>query len=147
MFTTSSAGSQNNPYTSPAQVDEHSHKFPTHQKMTILQTLFSFQGRIPRRVFWGASLGMGFIFYVIVFALVLILGDKSVVTGIVTLLLYIPLIWASLALAVKRWQDRGKSGLWVLIGLIPLIGPIWAFVETGCLRGTQGANQYGADPT
>ena len=55
--------------------------------------------------------------------------------------------WIGLALAVKRWHDRDKSGWWVLINLIPLIGWIWSFVEVGCLRGTVGPNQYGADPT
>jgi uncharacterized membrane protein YhaH (DUF805 family) len=52
-----------------------------------------------------------------------------------------------LALQVKRWHDRSKSGWWVLINLVPAIGPIWSFVEAGCLRGTEGGNEYGGDPT
>ncbi len=67
--------------------------------------------------------------------------------GILAVLLYIPLLWSSLALQVKRWHDRNKSGAWVLISLIPLVGGIWAFVEVGCLRGTFGLNNYGEDPT
>lgn len=55
-------------------------------------------------------------------------------------------IWPYLAIAIKRWHDRDKSGWWVLIGLVPLIGPIWAIVETGFLPGTDGPNQFGADP-
>ena len=47
---------------------------------------------------------------------------------------------------VKRWHDRGKSGWWVLIALIPLVGPIWAIIETGFLPGTSGPNEYGPDP-
>lgn len=74
-------------------------------------------------------------------------GAESDLTGLITLVLYIPFIWTSLAIAVKRWHDRDKSGWWILIGIIPLIGPIWQFVETGCLRGTMGRNQYGSDPT
>ncbi|MDF1713501.1 MAG: DUF805 domain-containing protein [Akkermansiaceae bacterium] len=61
-------------------------------------------------------------------------------------LLYIPAVWIGLALGVKRWHDRDKSGWWVLIGIIPLIGPIWTFVECGCLQGTHGPNSYGPDP-
>jgi uncharacterized membrane protein YhaH (DUF805 family) len=56
-------------------------------------------------------------------------------------------IWIALALHAKRWHDRGKSGWWTLIVLVPFIGAIWLFVELGCLRGTVGPNQYGADPT
>jgi uncharacterized membrane protein YhaH (DUF805 family) len=54
-------------------------------------------------------------------------------------------IW--LAVAAKRWHDRGKSGWWTLIVLVPFIGGIWMFVEAGCLRGTVGPNNYGPDPT
>ena len=61
-------------------------------------------------------------------------------------LLYIPAVWIGLAVAVKRWHDRDKSGWWVLIGMIPLIGAVWTFVENGCLRGTVGPNTYGPDP-
>ena len=63
------------------------------------------------------------------------------------LLLYPPAIWISLALQVKRWHDRGKSGWWVLLGCIPYSGAIWSFIELGCLRGTDGPNEYGHDPT
>lgn len=66
---------------------------------------------------------------------------------VLMLLVAIPYIWSSIALQVKRWHDRGKSGAMVLINLIPYIGGIWAFVECGCLRGTCGQNQYGQDPT
>jgi uncharacterized membrane protein YhaH (DUF805 family) len=44
---------------------------------------------------------------------------------------------------IKRFHDRDKSGWWLLIALIPLIGPIWLLIELGFLKGTPGANQYG----
>ena len=49
----------------------------------------------------------------------------------------------SLAVWAKRWHDRGKSGWWNLIALIPIIGPIWALVESGFLKGDCGSNRYG----
>lgn len=61
--------------------------------------------------------------------------------------IYVIAVWVSLALQVKRWHDRDKSGAWVPIGAIPVIGGIWAFVECACLRGTFGRNNYGEDPT
>ena len=31
-------------------------------------------------------------------------------------------LWMKLAVLVKRWHDRDKSGWWVLITFIPVIG-------------------------
>ncbi len=42
-------------------------------------------------------------------------------------------------------HDQNKSGWWILISLIPLIGGIWLLVLTW-LEGTSGPNQYGPDP-
>jgi uncharacterized membrane protein YhaH (DUF805 family) len=46
----------------------------------------------------------------------------------------------------KRLHDRDKSGWWVLITLISILGDLWLVVECGCLRGTVGENRYGPDP-
>ena len=59
----------------------------------------------------------------------------------------IPLLWISLATRIKRWHDRDKSGAWVLINVIPYLGGLWEFIEVGCLRGTEGPNSFGPDPT
>jgi uncharacterized membrane protein YhaH (DUF805 family) len=44
------------------------------------------------------------------------------------------------------WHDRNKSGWWVLIAFVPVIGGLWYLIECGFLPGTTGANNYGADP-
>ncbi len=54
--------------------------------------------------------------------------------------------WLGLAATVRRWHDRDKSGWWILIGAVPMIGPIWTFVELGCLAGTPGGNRFGPPP-
>jgi uncharacterized membrane protein YhaH (DUF805 family) len=54
--------------------------------------------------------------------------------------------WPSVAVLAKRWHDLGKSALWVLIMLIPIVGPIWTLYETGFLPGTPGTNEYGPGP-
>ena len=117
------------------------------ENRTLTWILFGFAGRIPRRVFWGAWLASAAVSWAIVFALAAVFGQKSGIGAGEMLVLQVLLIWISLAIQIKRWHDRDKSGWWVLINLIPLIGAIWAFVETGCLRGTIGPNAYGADPT
>jgi len=56
------------------------------------------------------------------------------------------LAWTHLAVFVKRWHDRDKSGWWVLINLIPLVGWLWTLIECGFLDGTPGPNKYGPSP-
>jgi uncharacterized membrane protein YhaH (DUF805 family) len=65
----------------------------------------------------------------------------------VALVLQVLLIWPSLAVSAKRWHDRDKSAWWILVGLIPIIGNIWILIENGFLRGTEGSNRFGDDPT
>ena len=45
---------------------------------------------------------------------------------------------------IKRFHDRDKSGWWVLIVLIPIIGAIWLLIELGFLKGTLGPNRFGS---
>jgi hypothetical protein len=50
-----------------------------------------------------------------------------------------------LAVTVRRLHDTGRSGWWILINLIPVIGNIWVLVLT-LLKGRQGSNRYGLAP-
>ncbi|MEO5712507.1 MAG: DUF805 domain-containing protein [Luteolibacter sp.] len=150
---------QPNPYQTPAAGPPPSsyNPPPMSPQLSIKQILFSFEGRIPRRTYWlwRVLVMVGAIVVMSLIAPLMMLGaDKTSenpsinpIGPILMIVAVIPLIWISIALAVKRWHDRGKPGVWVLIAFIPLVGPIWAFVECGCLRGTFGHNQYGSDPT
>ncbi|WP_249138314.1 DUF805 domain-containing protein [Phenylobacterium montanum] len=51
----------------------------------------------------------------------------------------------SLAVAVRRLHDSGKSGAWILVALVPVIGGLVLLVLY-LLDGTPGDNQYGPDP-
>ncbi len=104
--------------------------------------LLRFDGRINRAKFWS-GVGAIIVAYIVIFALFAI--DSGALRALLGLA-YIAMIWPSLAISIKRWHDRDKSGWWVLIGLVPVIGGIWALVETGFLAGTGGPNQYGPDP-
>jgi uncharacterized membrane protein YhaH (DUF805 family) len=105
--------------------------------------LFAFDGRINRAKFW---LGL-----VSVWVALIIFGGIARATNssfgwLLFAIVYVGVIWVGLAVSIKRWHDRDKSGWWVLIGLIPIIGALWALIETGFLEGTDGPNQYGPDP-
>jgi uncharacterized membrane protein YhaH (DUF805 family) len=113
--------------------------------------LFSFDGRINRARFWtGVAVLVAIYIVLLVLNLVaaLIFGEGVVtlLVGIVSIAAYLAMIWPSIALGVKRFHDRNKSGWWVLISLVPIIGGIWYLVECGFLEGTRGPNQFGPDP-
>jgi uncharacterized membrane protein YhaH (DUF805 family) len=66
-------------------------------------------------------------------------------SGIVSLLVSLGLLLPGLAVSVRRMHDVNKSGWFILIGLIPIIGWIWILV-LACTEGTRGENEYGPDP-
>ena len=139
-----------NPYAAPQ--GEIVTPYTASAPLSWKQILFSFQGRIPRRQYWAAT-GIYMLVGIvcgILFALTSSHDNKGDISPVL-LILAIPLvpvfIWSSWAVGVKRWHDRDKSGWWMLIGLIPYIGGIWQFIECGCLRGTEGPNRFGGDPT
>lgn len=127
--------------------------------MAIGQWL-SFQGRIRRQTWWLAYVLPLIALSILCSVLDISLGFVSVETlptadgygyetvgiGPFGLLSLIPLLWGGLAGQVKRWHDRDKSGWFVLVNFIPLIGQLWALIETGFLRGTPGPNRFGPDP-
>ena len=108
--------------------------------------LLSLEGRISRRPFWLTILAIVIVSIIARVIDAIIQSPTYYGTGIVDGILGLVLIYPVIALYAKRWHDRGKSGWWTLIGLIPVIGGIWILVELGFLRGTAGPNKYGADP-
>jgi len=105
-----------------------------------------FRGRSHRPEFWY------FVLFNIIISLVLMMVDNilgtfdpesnaGLLNGLYTLAVLIP----SIAVMVRRLHDSGRSGWWVLIGLVPLIGFVVLLIFA-VLAGTPGPNQYGPDP-
>lgn len=115
--------------------------------MSTKEVLTSFEGRIGRQQFWlqGMLPVIGLQILAMIAAAVVGAASESL-GGIVGFVFFLPSMWFSLAVQIKRWHDRDKSGWWILIGIIPILGGLWAFIETGFLQGTDGPNSYGADP-
>jgi uncharacterized membrane protein YhaH (DUF805 family) len=66
-------------------------------------------------------------------------------SGVFNLLYNLLILIPSLAVAVRRLHDIGKSGWMLLIGLIPLVGAIWLLILL--LKDSEaGENKYGANP-
>ena len=101
----------------------------------------TFDGRISRSDFWLKGALPIFVVNLLISAI-----DSVITGGLIATLVSIALIYPSVAVGIKRFHDRDKSGWWVLVALIPIIGWIWYLVECGILKGTEGENKYGPDP-
>jgi uncharacterized membrane protein YhaH (DUF805 family) len=117
--------------------------FSLAERMPPRRMFFSLDGRISRRDFWLygvlALLGLAVLGHAL-------LGIARVHADTAERIVNLLLVWPALAVSVKRWHDRDKSGWWVLINLVPVIGWLWALIDNGLLRGTPGPNRYGEDP-
>ncbi len=107
---------------------------------------FSFSGRARRKEYW-----MFFLFVIVIaFGLGLldaILGtySKEAEIGLLGTIFILAIVIQSIAVGVRRLHDTGRSGWWLLINLVPFVGPIVVLVLM-VLEGQSGDNQYGPDP-
>ena len=109
----------------------------------LLWVLFSFRGRIPRRVFWSVEVLRDLSIQPFAVLFVRVFGQGSLASHAALTGLFGLSLWILLAVDVKRWHDLEKSAWWVLIRFVPIVGWIWIFIELGCLRGTGAWNAYG----
>jgi FAD/FMN-containing dehydrogenase/uncharacterized membrane protein YhaH (DUF805 family)/SAM-dependent methyltransferase len=106
----------------------------------LARRIFSFRGRTPRATAWWTALLLGLAFAVLLVFLDSTLGRRS------SLVLYPPFGWAAIALASRRLHDRGRSARWLVAAAVPILGPLWLFIDLGLRKGTPGENRYGLDP-
>ena len=103
----------------------------------------NFTGRAPRSAFWYWVL-----FYILVsipVSIVDVLIAPDATVRPLSTLLGLGLLLPYLAVDVRRLHDIDRSGWWLFIGLIPLVGAI-ILIVWACQRGTDGPNRFGPDP-
>jgi len=114
--------------------------------LQALKKYADFSGRARRKEYWF------FVLFNIIISVVLTVCDVflgtysaaasiGILTGIYTLAVLIP----GIAVSVRRLHDTGRSGWWLLIVLVPLIGAlvllIFMFIDS-----QPGQNAYGPSP-
>lgn len=117
--------------------------------------LFGIQGRIGRLQWWGGQ-AINWAILVVAFGLsgASVAGldreemrayvDQNLVSILATMLAVSVLgFWINVAITVKRYHDRDKSGAWFFIAFVPFIGGLWQLIECGFLAGTSYSNNYG----
>ncbi len=148
--------------TGTASASHHITGTAMHWMFLPLRRSFDYAGRSCRMEFW-----MYFILQTVLPTLIMMVGlyqglvavgehgnaDNAVetattyfgptisLTGLVIIALLIP----GIALQVRRFHDQDRSGLWVLLNLIPLFGGVAVLVFMG-VEGTKGDNRFGPDP-
>ena len=105
-----------------------------------------FRGRARRTEYWMFVL-FSAIFWVATMILDNLLGTKAKddTVGVFYYLFTLATVLPRLAVLVRRLHDVGKSGWWVFISLIPIVGGIWLFVLT-VTDSDAGDNEYGPNP-
>ena len=114
--------------------------------MKALKKYAVFQGRAQRKEYWYYILF--FVLFAIVVSLVenaLGLADPETGSGPLSLVYSLALLVPSIAVAVRRLHDTGRSGWWILIGLIPVVGAI-VLIVFYVFDSEPGDNQYGPNP-
>ncbi len=101
----------------------------------------NFSGRASRSEFWWYSLFTFILSAAISIVFCWSQNAMNIITGLVNLALLLP----SLGLAVRRLHDIDKSGWWIFISLIPVVGWILLIVWY-CKDSQMEANEYGPVP-
>ncbi|MEQ8368556.1 MAG: DUF805 domain-containing protein [Roseicyclus sp.] len=113
---------------------------------TCLGKYVTFSGRAQRSEYWWWALfsfGGNVVLQFVDGVLFGSVGGQQI--GVLAPLFSLAVFLPSISVGVRRLHDLDKSGWWLLIALVPLIGflvLLYFFVQ----RGTEGSNQFGADP-
>lgn len=105
-----------------------------------------FRGRSTRMEFWGYTLVNMILWGIIAYFFIKYPHGlaNNVIMAIAIMYFMLTLI-PSIALIFRRWHDLGRTGLWVLLNIVPLAG----YITTLCFflyRGDTETNKYGRDP-
>jgi uncharacterized membrane protein YhaH (DUF805 family) len=118
--------------------------------LTGLTKYFTFAGRAPRSEYW---------YFYLFFLIAIIVGvvlDQAVGTasldengeydgGPIAVIAVLGLFIPQISVAVRRLHDLNRSGWWLWLSLIPILGALVLLIWN-CMRGTDGNNRYGPNP-
>lgn len=147
-----------NPYAAPGNASAENFNLITAYK-SMFKKYAQFNGRSRRSEYWLASL-MNYIVvmasYLIIFILAVIAGvsggsSSEAIAGVAVVCMLLLAVYSivllvpSLAMSVRRLHDTGRSGWFLLLSLVPIVGGIIVFVFS-VLDSQPGVNQYGPNP-
>lgn len=117
---------------------------------SVFTKYFTMRGRASRSEFWWYSLIQGFVMIACIIG-DFVLFDPEAVIGNPFALMMFTLTWILITLvpnftvAIRRLHDTGRSGMWYLINMVPIIGP-FLYLFFLCLPSERDDNIYGQPP-
>lgn len=111
--------------------------------LKVIKNYFGFSGRARRKEYWMFAL-LSAVISIALGIVDAIIGSAGSI-GVLGLLYTLAVLIPSLAVSVRRLHDTDRSGWWLLIGLVPLIGAVVLLVFLAS-EGTRADNRFGADP-
>ncbi len=106
----------------------------------VLKKYAVFVGRAHRQEYWM------FVLFSIIISLVLSAVEGVLgVPGILSIIYGLGVLVPSIAVGVRRLHDTDRSGWWLLVSLVPILGIIILLVFL-VQDSKPGSNQYGANP-
>lgn len=119
----------------------------------IMHFLFGFKGRVGRCQYWTRGLFSLTVIAVSFFGCIEIASFGfpiiSICFGLLGLITPFIGIWALVAINIKRLHDTNKSGIWLILPCVPVLGLpffIYLFFVLGFRAGTFEPNNYGLRP-
>ncbi len=106
---------------------------------TALRRYTAFEGRTSVGGYWrfvAVNVAITIVLY--------ILAAVADLFGIVVFLYGLALLIPGLAAASRRLRDTGRSGWFLLVGLVPFVG--WIIVLVWLIAASDGPNEYGQGP-
>jgi uncharacterized membrane protein YhaH (DUF805 family) len=111
--------------------------------LTCLNKYTTISGRAQRSEFWFFAL------FNLIGSVVANAMDAALIATlgfpIVSIIWLLALFLPGLCVSIRRMHDLDKSGWWILIALIPVIG-ILVYIYWLVSKGTDGPNRFGPDP-
>jgi uncharacterized membrane protein YhaH (DUF805 family) len=98
----------------------------------------NFSDRACRSEYWFWFL------FVIIGNIVTMAIDYALGIQVISALFSLAVLLPGIAIAVRRLHDLDRSGWWILLALIPLVGAIILLIWF-CSKGTEGPNRFGPD--
>ncbi|MFJ4962542.1 Inner membrane protein YhaI [Streptomyces sp. ADI96-02] len=107
--------------------------------LDVLKNYAGFSGRARRKEYWM------FVLFNFIIAVVLSAIGMAIDTQIPYVIYIVAIFIPSLAVFVRRLHDTGRSGWWILISFVPLVGAIVLLVFVAS-AGKPETNEYGVNP-
>ncbi len=107
--------------------------------LQVLKKYVVFSGRARRKEYWYFAL------FSIIISIVLSVIDNLIGFYVLASLYSLAVLLPSIGVSIRRLHDTGRTGWWIFIGLIPLIGTVILIIYM-VIDSQEGTNQYGPSP-